>query len=384
MNWKSKRGAALVMAIIFTLIMASLAVSYLNIAVNGLIVSDRSILYNSALNLGEAGVEEAAWSLNHKDWMEWSGTGIFKTRTFSQIDIGSNRTGNISVIVEDFSNDPTVFAEVSSQSVYGDDYYKQIEIKLTRRSLFANGLTAKDAISFVGSNVTIDSFNSDDGDYDIFFNRGANVTVASPSVGVNAVNVQNAKVFGYVATGGGDVGFGPNGYVSEVVDPPVHDPTRITKDFRAQFLNVSAPAFSLPNTSLPEGENKTIGTPGAFSPEEYKLTDLNISQNEKLVIAGPVTILVDNDVDVKGEIEVGEFGNVKIYVEGDFTVGGGSGTGVFFGAAVAYNITFNGTYVFHYDEALNNFIGDDPTFKIKSWRELVGSERINFDNYTQL
>ena len=62
------RGSALLMTLVITLVAATMIGSYLNVTINGLIISDRSILNNTALNLGEAGVEEAAWALNNKDW----------------------------------------------------------------------------------------------------------------------------------------------------------------------------------------------------------------------------------------------------------------------------------------------------------------------------
>ena len=145
-----------------------------------------------------------------------------------------------------------------------------------------------------------------------------------------------------------------------------------------------------------------------------------------------MVIVVDDDVDVKGRIIVSNYGNVAFYVEGDFTVGGGrgavnntsvassftiygtnttpgdqsitlggqgnltatvyapnavlelkggGGSGAFHGAAVAYNVKFTGTYVFHYDEALNDFYGANPKYKMESWRELTGEDRIDFDTY---
>ncbi len=431
--WPNKtRGAALVIAVVFTLIMSALVVSYLMIVKNELKASYRFSLFLESLNLAESGVEEVAWALNNNDWTDWDETGIYKERILDGFNLSANKTGSVTIIVEDFANDPTVYAEGHVQTVGGDEIKKQIEVKLTRRSLFANGLTAKDLITFMGANATVDSFNSNDGPYDPFFNRGANATVGSLSVGVSAINVQNANIFGYVATGGGEVGLGPNGFVSDLVDPPVHDPNRITNDFKANFKEIVVPVLTSPTTTLPGGNVKTIGTPAASPPDEFEFTDLDLSSNEKLIIDGPVVIVVNDDVDVKGEIEVTANGSVTFYVEGDFSVGGGSaninntnaasafviygtyttpgdqeitlagsgdlnaavyapnaslelkgggGTGVFAGACVAYDVSFNGTYSFHYDEALSDFFGSDPSFKMVSYRELEGNDRIDFATY---
>ena len=423
-----ERGSALLMTLLTTLVMATMIGGYLNVTINGLIISDRSILNNTALNLGEAGVEEAAWALNNKDWTEWNEEGGMKTRSIPGIALGANKSGDICIMVDGFGGDPTIIAGGHSQSVYGDEYEKQIKVKLTRRSLFGNGLIARDTISFVGANVTVDSFNSDNGDYHTFFNRGANVTVGSLSTAANAVNIQNANVFGYVKTGGGEVAVGPQGYVSDLVDPPVHDPTRISRGLRTVLPEITAPTLSFPLTSLPEGNIKVIGSPGSLFPQEYHFTDLNIGSREYLIINGPVVIVVDGDVDVKGKLIVSNYGNATFYVEDDFTEGGrrgainnnsvasaftlygtnetpgeqsitlggrsnlraavfapnaslklngGGGSGAFFGAALVYDITFTGTYVFHFDEALNNFYGANPKYKMESWTELMGENKID-------
>lgn len=281
----------------------------------------------------------------------------------------------------------------------------------------------------MGANAMVDSFDSNDGPYDPFFNRGANATVASLSVGVSMVNIQNASIFGYVATGGGEVDVGPNGFVSDMVDPPVHDSTRITNDFKADLKNVSAPTLSSPTTTLPGGNVKTIGVPNANPPDEFHFTDLTIGNNETLIIDGPVTIVVDNEVDARGDITVTPNGSVTFYVEGDFetkgainntnvasslviygtnttplgqsiTLGGqgdltavvyapnaelkyagGGGSGTFTGAAVCYSSSIGGTYEFHYDVALRDFFGSDPSFKMVSYRELEGNDRIDFATY---
>ena len=52
-----ERGSALLMTIIMTFVMALMIGGYLNVTINGLIISYRSVLNNTALNLGEAGVE---------------------------------------------------------------------------------------------------------------------------------------------------------------------------------------------------------------------------------------------------------------------------------------------------------------------------------------
>ena len=202
--------------------------------------------------------------------------------------------------------------------VDGHEIIKQIEIKLIPRTLFANSLTARDLITFSGQNV-VDSFNSNDGPYDPFFNRGAEA-----SVGSDTVNLGTANIYGYVATGsGGEATVDPDGFVSDMVDPPEHDPDRITNDFNSNFPVSSAPTMTSPITSLPEPVSDiiTIGSTLPDPPtEEYHLSDISLGGDTELRIVGPIIIIADDGVSVGGsaKIRVTSDGSVSFYTPKDF------------------------------------------------------------------
>ncbi len=156
------RGAALVIAVVFTLIMSALVVSYLIIVKNELKASNRFSLFLETLNIAESGVEEVAWALNNNDWTDWDETGIYKERTLDGFNLSANKTGSVTIIVEDFANDPTVYAEGHVQTVGGDDIKKQIEvvsqfefssIRLTIQAISCNSLVKPASIAGVTFNV---------------------------------------------------------------------------------------------------------------------------------------------------------------------------------------------------------------------------------------
>ncbi len=432
---KKDRGSALVAAIIFALLTGALVGSFLKLSSNEYRSSASAFYYNSLLNLAESGAEEAAWCLNSNDWDGWEEKlALHQYVQFADLDVGPDVVGGIRVVAINYDSDtPTLIVEGKAQLPSNRAIAKQIEIELSKRSLFANGLTAKDTLTFSGGNATVDSYDSSVGEYDSFFNRNDNGSIASLSVVVDAVDVANADIYGYVATGGSDPGIGPNGkiYGEDTPEEVDVDLNRITTDFYAEFKNIDAPALVSPDTALEISGTHTIGDQSGFTEEHYHLDSLDINSNETLIIDGPVVIVIDDFVDIDGDIQITEYGSVTFYVEGDFDIGGngtvnntnsptsfvlygtndtpggqeinlhgngamrgavyapnadlslsgGGNSGEFLGAAVANEISINGNYDFHYDEQLENFLGSDPSYKMTSWRELIDSaDRVPFDD----
>ncbi len=432
-NKTEKKGSILIVAIFFTAIIGVLIISYLKVASGELKRSDKTFLYNTLLNLSEAGAEEVTWALNNDDWTGWQEIDSAMVKRLSNVDIGNGNKAIIYTYVENYDGtSPVIYTEGNFKDNDGTVLRKQLRLDLTTRGVFANGLTSKDALRFVGGNVKIDSYNSSNGDYDSVLNRNDKGTAASISVANDAVDLGNAEVYGYVATGGADPVVGPNGkiYGSDTPNGVDIDSGRITKDFYMNFPDISIPALANAITTYPSGNTVTIGGSEDL-PDEYKLSSIDINSNQKLIIDGVAILIIDNDIDVKGEIEIKDGGQLTIYVDGDVTIGGngfanktnkpeklviygtsttngdktiklhgkgslqaavyapyskidlkggGGDIGKFSGAVVGYKIFFNGNYEFHYDEQLASFDGDNETFKLKSWRELYSSTtRIDFD-----
>lgn len=422
------RGSVLAVALIFSVALGILTATYLQLAMNEFRRAEESLHFNGLVNLAEAGAEEAAWALINDDWSSWlRQDGQFAWKRMTGIPAGGGREGSVLIMLDGYQdNRPTITIESQVTSPRQRTFTKQVRMQLQHRSMFANGLTARDKLRFVGGVAEIDSYDSRKGDYHPTVNRGDRGTAGSLLVEHDAVDLGNAKVWGYVATGGSDPSVGPTGWIrgADTVGTPHIDWNRVTRDFYAEF-----PSVALPTTGglpLPGGNTKNIGNSGTV--QTYRLDELDLKSNETLNINGPVVIIIEGDTDIKGTLNINDGGSATIYANGDFVVGGngsvnntnvpaalaifgtnptemgqnitlhgrgelsgvvyapnaylslrgGGATGTMKGAAVAYRIFVNGTYAFRYDEALDDFGGGRPTFRLRRWQELIGpNERVD-------
>ena len=433
-----KKGSVILPTVLVVIIIISVGGTYLTMAFHEFKMTYRNMDLQKAINIAEAGVEDAMAALKNDNWEATGWTKITTDHYYISgplhVGLGHGSVGHYKVYASVLDEDaPIIFSEGVITSPYGMTK-KQIRLDFGRKGLFANGLTAKDSIDWSGNNVSVDSYDSDDGDYDPTTNKNDQGSVASLSIIDGAISPGNGDILGYVATGGGAAAFGPNGTLKGFTTPPGIDidPERIAYDFYANFPYVSAPTPTLPATTLPA--SGTIGIPSATNPSYYKVPSFSNQNSDTLVIDGPIVVIVDGDWDTKGEIQITTNGSLEIYIEGDMDIGGkgamnltnipsklfvvgtdtvlngqtikmsgngalkaaiyapnanlemkgGGNSGVFMGAAVAYKITMTGTSNFHYDEALGNFAVDSK-YKVERWRELIGSdEKVPLDQPNQM
>lgn len=226
------------------------------------------------------------------------------------------------------------------------------------------------------------------------------------------------------------------------------DLTRVTEDFYADLPPVEVPTFggwtdvSTFNSGASDITGPlTLGNPTDLSPAEYQAERIALSGNgDDLVIDGPVRLYVRRNVSIsgKGSIRITSNGSLELYsaeslsisgngsaygmqnetkkpekfiiynttpTEGGTSVDvagnglvyaivyapnsnvhlqGGGSSGAVFGAIVGYEITLNGGYEFHYDEALADLAGGSG-LSIDFWRELKAvGEQLPFDDASAL
>ncbi len=194
------------------------------------------------------------------------------------------------------------------------------------------GMVAKEKIQISGA-VSIDSFDSAFGPYDLFYNRGSQNTVGCLSKLPDSLKIEGADIYGYVSTGGvmPVIGSEVKIYGTNRRSEVDIDYNRITTDFTGEFPLVNPPVMTSPITSLPEPkiaggiERIVIGKTMSRAPtEEYHLKKLSLSGDDLLLIAGPVIIIVDEGVKVSGnaQIKVATNGSVTFYTPKDFEVSG--------------------------------------------------------------
>lgn len=451
----SRKGSVLLVVVFLAVAMSVIVGGYLSMTLREMRFSDETLMRNALLNLCEAGAEEAMWAINRNDWTGWSTlSGGTLSRTMRGIDIGGGRTGEVTVaVLNRGSNSPVITAEGRIPHPLREHIMnKQVEIGLTRRGLWNYAMAAKKSITLNGNNFTVDSFSSShtmsmNGDpaYDWAYRRD-NGSVGCLAVTMGSIDIGNANIFGYVATGGGAPDVGPNGEIRGFDTPGTVkvDTDRIAFDFWAEFKLIEAPPTTPSTlTSLPPPSSQVveIGDPTGNTVQTYRISNLRLQNNpyHTLRIVGPVVLIVDGDVSMSGNnatIDVSHTGNLEMYVNGDFSCGGngvvnrsnvaanclifgtnptpngqtftlhgnggltgavyapnaratlngGGNRGQMTGSLVANEITINGggsTYGFHYDEDLAE-LRADGSFRMDFWRELhLSGERRDFSHLRQ-
>ncbi|MEO0796993.1 MAG: hypothetical protein AAFX93_17685 [Verrucomicrobiota bacterium] len=406
----------MIAVLLVALIIISTVTLYLRSAVQEMRYAERTFALQQTVNLAEMGAEHAIWAINNDDWTSW--TGVATDQYHISYDANTGET--VTVYADVRSSSEVWIASSGVVDVSGKGVEKQLLMKLEARGLFANGLTAREFLRFNGNNIDIDSYNSENGVYDPVNNRGDQGTVASASVAVNSVTIQNANIYGFVATTGGTPILGPNGTVTGSNTPAgvSVDQSRIATDFYAEFPDVTAPATTGAASAPVSG---TMGTAGTAT--TYTASDLTIKSKDTITVEGDVTLVITDDLDIRGSIVINPNSSLTLYVNddisiagngvanmsarpqnfliygtgdrngfdpsyslggnaqlqaavyaphADITLNGGGSSGVFLGAAVGNNITFNGHVDFHYDESLKSF-SPDSQFRLTEWRELTAA-----------
>lgn len=341
-----QRGSLLIVAMIMAAVLGIAITSYIQLARTNLNVSNRAFYNNAAINLAETGLEEAMWSINQmvdgngSAWSGWTTSGNNARRKWTGYAFDQNATGTVRVYVTNYNgaSNPTLVARSSVAVVGGAPIEKWIQVTLSKRSKFANGLVAKDSIRFSGNNASVDSWNSDP-DHDpataaIGYSSGVkkdNGSVGSISVSVDAVLIQNADIWGYAATGGALPSVGSNGLVGPFgTSSGTMDMSRVSTDFSANFDPVTPPSSAyiglgtITNTlTLPRGGD-TVSGDGYY----YYEADSIAFNNKVLTISGKVILKLNNTstaIDIgggSGELHIDSGSSLAIYASGDIKIAG--------------------------------------------------------------
>lgn len=396
-----------------------LAASYIGLVAGTNTASMRSMAWNNAIPVLEAGIEEALAHLNKNGSGSlatdgWSASGGVYTK---QIQLGSNGSYSVTTIRANGST-PVIDSQGFVRVPLKNNTYvsRTVRVNARRDSLYAKGMVAKGQINLNGNNIRVDSFDSQDpnystnGQYDPAKYK-ENGDVATNSQLVNSLNVGNADIYGDVSTGpGGSVAVGSQGFVTGTV----------SDDMNVYFPDVTAP-FNNGN-SPPSGNVNGTAYTYVLSSGNWQINgNLSLSGNsQRIIVTGTAVLYVTGNVSLTGQsyIQVANGGSLKMYVAGASTSiggngvmnstadaskfayyglptntsvsfsgnaaftgtiyapsaalslgGGGNNTYDFVGASISNTATMNGHYNFHYDEMLGR-TGASRGYVATSWDEL--------------
>lgn len=348
----SQKGSLLIAAMILTLAISIALVSFLKLGQTNLNISNRSFYSNAAVNLAESGLEQAMWSIGKAvdgdatAWNGWTTSGANAWRKFTGFTFDANSTGYVRVYVRNYnlSSAPAVIARATITPASGADIEKWVMVSLFQRSMFVNGLVAKDTLTFSGGNAVVDSYDSRLGAYNANlgggkYNKYARGSAGSASVAVSSFTLSNSSIYGNVAIGSKDysgLSVGPNGRVGDFsATAGSIDYGRVTTDFTTNFDDVTAPSTvgyiigSVGSTTLPRGGD----LPAADGVYYYDVSSISISGNasKRLNIATGTDVVIritapagSTGIDVKGSasINVLSGATLAVYTNSDVAIAG--------------------------------------------------------------
>ena len=367
-----KNGSVVIVSMILGIALAAAAGGYIALTSQSMKNTQRSFYMNTAFNLAESGAEYAVWCMKNT-WTlpsnNWSGDSTTKTFIGS---VGSpvftdtqGAKGFFKIRVTNAeSPNPTVIAEGVVVPARGGAISKQIRVRLSNGSLFANGLVAKDRLTLNGG--IMDSYQSSLGD-PATAARGYDITVASTTLEIGDVSIGSAAdIYGNVAIAASSASasdfvdsiqgaiMGPSTAAGqpgvEQQGANLIDTNRIAYDFTQDLPDATVPAVdgsTVVYTALPAAnvlDLIVVGDPTGVTTARYQLSAVDIPNGKTLMIIGPVEfdvsttfnvagngalVVLDGTVTVSKKVGsityIGAYtgvGEAKLYVKGDISISG--------------------------------------------------------------
>ncbi len=409
-----RQGSVLIVTVCITAIIGLALTTYLTLASNQNQLTAHSQVWNSAMPVVEAGIEEALTHLsrNYITNMETSGWVLSGGQYVKSNSIGD---GNYQVTISQslpYTIISTGYAPMPGSSTYVS---RSVQVTTQNQNAFTGALIMQSTINLNGNNVATDSYDprdpkkSTNGAYD-----PAKAGDKGDITCVNGMfNVGNANIWGHALTGPGVTPTtGPNGAIGSVAWNQAGmsgiQPGWVQNDFNVSFPDVQAPfiAATPPASGSYNGTNyATVLGNGNY---------LSSSLGGKVLVTGNATLYVTGNILFNNGdfLQIVPGASLRLYVGGasasfqtivnpntgaasflyfglpantSISMSGTSdltgaiyapeatvtltGSAEIFGAVMAKATSMQGNAAVHYDESLASI---PPTrgFIVNSWNEL--------------
>src|SRR5687767_11681832 len=156
-----ERGSALLAALCFATVLAIALSSYLSLCYRTLELSNRGVTSLQAVELAEAGMENALWALNNNNWDSWTITGTTAARTITGFTFTNGVTGRISLSITSFdgsAGERTVTASGITTRVDGTETRRTLTSSSALAPLFTNAVAGTTGRVRFLSGGTVDSY----------------------------------------------------------------------------------------------------------------------------------------------------------------------------------------------------------------------------------
>jgi hypothetical protein len=422
---RSESGNLLLLTLATCVILGTSLAGYLGLVAHQNRSVMRSLAWNSALPVLEAGFEEALthlqWhftnGLAREGWTRQSGFQLTATSIPGNFFVKRvNLPDSYCVVGISDTVPPVLYSEGFVRLPLSTSYIpRAVRLDTRRDGIFSKGMVAKGRINLNGQNVKTDSFDSADPlRNNPLTAQGDAGDVASNAGIVGIIGVGNANIYGRAATGpGGTITVGPNGGVGSHVWQAGNrgiQPGWSSDDSNIQFPDVRDPFNS--GYSTPAGNPLIIDSSGNWLISDLsrslivrsgvtavlKVTDnINLTGNDAITLESGATLhlymagtsakIAGNGVVNPGNaINFAYYGmpsNTSLDLGGNaaftgviyapnaaFSLGGAGNDAIdFIGASVTSTVTMNGHFNFHYDENLGR-IGPMRGFVVTAWNEI--------------
>lgn len=360
----ANRGSVLLVAMIFSLVIAISLVSFLRLSTNAARLSYRTYYLGVAMNIAESGLEQAMWELNNDagTWTGWTvptGAPTAHRRSFDLGSVEGGATAVVKVYAQNAvgSTPPFIIARAIVTPPIGSPIEKWVKVTLDKNTRASVGGLGKEGIVSKGNNVVMGSWNSnpdkDDSTPYVPFSAAVmddNMALATLAFDASIAS-GNADINGKAAVGGGSldaIQVGAQGYIGPFGTAlGTKDPGSVSTNFSTDLDIVAAPAATY--TSLGSiNNNLALPRPGDLPNADgiyyYSASQISLTNKTLAIIPGSEVVIhvpksVGDTVTVgggSGEIVVGGTlstntvtgvtsytpASLKIYTDGDIKISG--------------------------------------------------------------
>ncbi len=426
-NVKSSEGGVLVVTIVICALVGLMLTAYLGMVSSQHNFTQRSQVWNNAIPMCEAGVEEAMAHINHINTTSNFGINGW-TSTTTGFTKPRDLNGGRCLMEIDRSYPPVITVRGQLREPLGSaNVVRAVRVKTKINHRFPDMILAKGAVD-LGGGARMDSFNStnalESGPGGIYDPTRATdrASVVTTSRIPGEFLVGGSTIYGSVGTGpGGTVGIANNGNVGSTAfnDNPAYD-GQIEAGHVRDDVNVYIPDGMLP---IPWGpvwpmSSGFIGLTNftwVLDSHDYNVASMNLSGSQKLGVIGHARLFVSGTFRIQGSaiIYIAPGASLELYARGDVDLSGGgvwnypgqaknfsiiglntctsvsysgsatfcgtiyapyadvkmTGTSQAIGAFVGKTFKLSGTMDFHYDEALQGN-PREGRFLVAAWQEI--------------
>jgi len=251
---KQEQGVAVFLVMIcLAVVLGITAAGYMLLISSQHRLVSQSMNWNTALALAEAGVEEGLSQLNVGYGTNYIGSAMTNW-TYTGSSFGPvTRTltnGSYSAIIKFNGSTPTIICTGYAAVSYNLPSVKRIiQVDTTNYSPYMAAMTARFGVTFSGSGMTTDSYDSADTNHSIngMYNAATRLATGDVASMYGPVQLQNAQIHGKLkigATAAWDIG---NGFVGDLAwsTPGQIQAGWFQNDLNATFKDVDPPS-SLP------------------------------------------------------------------------------------------------------------------------------------------